>query len=229
MDYLNITLQAFIDRWQQLLKDFNEKRTEFGDAWQRFMSDCDSRDRKVKERKANLSAENQAFDQQLESLGSQYTAFMLEGQEGDAAAIKQQMAKITSKRQANEALINSVDKVTYSEKLLRAAEEAFEGFGTAAAALNEQKGEFWDVIESMKKALENTEDAIRYAGDTTVENKYSLRMHRRYNGQSEEDERSVGSPAFIEHRKVVNSTDEYLATHRSGNRPYLVVTVDHDF
>lgn len=185
MDHLNITLTEFVDRWQELSKDYNEKKSEFVDAWKRFMSDCDSRDRKVQERKDDLLAENQAFDQQLESLGSQYTAFMLEGQEEDAAAIKQQMVEITSKRQANEVLINSVDKVTYSEKLLHVAEEAFDELGTAAAALNEQKGEFRDVIECMEKALKNMGDAILYAGDTTAESKYDLRMHRRFNHQSE--------------------------------------------
>lgn len=187
MDYLNITLTEFIERWQELAKDSNEKDSAFVDAWKRFMNDCDARDSKVQDRKAELSAENQAFDQQLESLGSLYTALMLDGQDEKAAAIKQQMAEITSKRAANEVLINSVDKVTYSEKLLHAAEEAFEEAGTASAALIAQKGEFRDVIENMKKTLNDMGNAILYAGDSTVEDKYNLRMHRRYNHQPEWD------------------------------------------
>ena len=186
MDYMNITLQEFMDRWQELSKDYKEKKSEFVDAWKRFMSDCGSRDRKVEERKADLLAENQAFDQQLESLGSQDTAFMLEGQEEEAAAIKQQMAGSTSKRSANDVLISSVDKVTYSEKLLDAAEEAFEEFGIAADAMNDQKSEFMDVIESMKKVLEDIDSSILRAGDMTIECEYHLRMHRRFNHQPEQ-------------------------------------------
>lgn len=187
MDHLNITLTEFVERWQELAKDCNEKQSAFVDAWKEFMNDCDARDRKVQERKVKLSAENQGFDQQLESLGSQYTAFLLEGQEKEAAAIKQQMAEITSKHAANAVLINSVDKVTYSEKLLHAAEEAFEEYGTASAALIQQKGTFRDVIESMKKVLDDMNDTILYAGDSTIETKYDLRMHRRYNHQPEQD------------------------------------------
>ena len=187
MDYQNTTPQEVMDRWQELSKDYKEKKSEFVDAWKRFMSDCDSRDRKAQERKADLSADKQAFDQQLESLGGQYTAFMLEGQEEEAAAIKQQMAEITSKRQANEALINSVDKVTYSEKLLHAADKAFDEYGIASMALNEKKAEFMDAIESMKKVLEDMDKAIMRAGDGTAEGQYHFRMHRRFNHQPEEN------------------------------------------
>ena len=230
MDHLNITMQDFWERWLELAKDYNEKKAAFMNAWNHFMNDCNSRDRKVEERKNELLAENQCFDQQLESFGSEYTAFMLDGQEEKAAAIKQQMAEISSRRAANEVLISSVDKVTYSEKLLHAAEKAFDEAGTASAALIKQKSEFRDTIESMKSVLENLEDAVSNAGDFTMESKYDLRMHRRFNHQPEDGDGLVGGPAFIEHRVVVNSTDEYLATHRSdGSRPYPVVTVDHDF
>ena len=185
MDHMNITMQDFLERWLELSKDYNEKQSAFGDAWKRFMNDCDERDRKVEERKNELLAENQGFDQQLESLGSEYTAFILEGQEEKAAAIKQQMAEITSKRAANEVLINSVDKVTYSEKLLHAAEEAFDKLGDAAMTLNQNKGEFRDAIDNLEKVLDNMRDKIRYTGDSTVDTKYDLRMHQRFNHQPE--------------------------------------------
>ena len=228
MDFMNTTVQGIKDRWQDLAADFQEKSTQFVEAWKRFMNDCDSRDRKVQERKAELLAENQEYDKQLESLGSEYTAFMLENQQDQAATIKQQMTDITSRRAANEVLISSLGKAAYSESLLQEAEAAYENLGNASMRLDSEKGTIRDALDDMLKELESLKGTIAYAGSITLEATYSERMYRRFNHQAEEGDRQVGSPAFVEQRTVVTPVEEYLATHRNGSRPYPVVTVDHD-
>lgn len=228
MDYLNITVQGIKDRWQDLAADFKEKSIQFTEAWKRFMNDCDSRDRKVDERKAELLAEIQEYDKQLESLGTEYTAFMLENQEEHAATIKQKMTDISSRRAANEVLIGSLGKAAYSESLLQAAEEAYENLGNASMTLDSEKGIIRDALDKMLNELESLNGTIAYAGDIRVETSYSERMYRRFNHQSEEGDRPAGSPAFVAQRTVVNPVEGYLATHRSGSRPYPVATVDPD-
>jgi len=228
MDFMNTTVQGIKDRWQDLAADFKEKSNQFVEAWKLFMNDCDSRDRKVEERKAQLLAEIQEYDKQLESLGSEYTAFMLENQEDQAATVKQQMTDISSRRAADEVLIGSLGKAAYSESLLQAAEEAYENLGYASMTLASEKGTIRDTLDDMLKELESLKGTIVYAGDITVEATYSERMYRRFNHQAEEGDRPVGSPAIVMQRTVVTPVEEYPATHRSGSRPYPVATVDPD-
>lgn len=187
MDYMNITVQEISNRWQELSADYNEKISRFMEAWHRFMNDCNARDRKVEERKAAMLEENQTLTQQLESLGTKYTAFMLDGQEKSAADIKEQMTEISAMRSANEVLIGSLGKAAYSESLLQEAEEAFEAFGEASMMLTEKKPEIRDAIDSIVDDLNKLQEKISYAGDSSIEEKYCRRMYQRYNHQPEQE------------------------------------------
>lgn len=187
MDHMNTTLQEVKDCWQKAYDDYKAKSSQFVNAWQRFMDDCDARDRKVADRKSILRGENQVFTQQLDSLGGQYMALMLDGLEEKAASIHQEMTEIASKRSANDVLINSVEKVAYDEKLLQEAEEAFETLGTASMELSIQKGQVQETVEDMLKTLNGLKDDMFNVGGAFVESTYVMRMHQRFNHQPEQD------------------------------------------
>lgn len=208
MDHLATTVQEIQNRWQEAYAEYREKESAFMQAWQRFNSDCDQRDHKVEEQKSALLTENQKINQQLEGLGSQYTSFMLDGQQKAADEIKQQMTELSSRRIVNEVLIDSIGKPEYSKALLQEAESAFEQHGDASNTLEAARSEMMNVIDDMLKALEALKESMRYAGDGTLTAKYANRMYRRFRHLPEEDVRIESTPAMSFRREVINGGSE---------------------
>lgn len=230
MDFLNITVAGITEAWEKLAASIKESEGKFFDAWKNFMDDADSRDRKVAERKAELIHENQDIGQQLEDLGNLYTECMLEENEEKAAAIKQQMAELASKRAANGVLITSVEKPPYSEILLKAADAAFDDYGSASTELYQRRSEIQEAVDSMISTLEKLQREIYYNSGSTLPADYNMRMQRRYNGQSEFPNEGSKGFGFKATRAVINDADADGSVNRdNGFYPFHRSTGDPDF
>lgn len=204
MDYQLTSVKELTSNWEEISQSYKAREAEFIEAWKNFMADCDSRDSKVAERKAELLKENQEYGRQLEALGKEYAKDMLDGQEKKSSVIKQQMQEVASKRAANGVLIASVERPMYSEKLLQEAEDAFAALGDASMQLSMEKTALQNTLDSMIEDLKKLNKAISFVSDFKVHESYDLRMHRRYNGQSEETERPAGAGGFSAKRIAIN-------------------------
>lgn len=188
MDYFTTTLKELTDLWATISANNREKNGQFVAAYQKFMTDCDIRDSKIADRRADLQRENQEHAQSMESLGEAYTKAILDGDDKQAAEIKVQIDKLAAQRMANEALINNLGRAAYSESLLKAAEAAFDRLGDASTELQAQRRDVLEVIDTLKRELNKLYDDVFNAGLWDISNKYDMRMHRRFNHQPAIDE-----------------------------------------
>ena len=187
MDYTNMTLQALKEAWGTLFADYDKKKAVFVEAWQRFMKDCDARDKKVTERRAALQAENDSISRKMEELGEKYTAVMVEGNESEADIIKRQINELSAATISNNALIDSMGRPAYSESMVKEADKAFESLGDAESALVLNRCEMLDTLDELIKDLKELREEMYYAGNGELTNRYHMRMHRRFNHQPEAD------------------------------------------